>query len=99
MKIIAEFTIIPLGTGITLSSYIAEITKYLRRTNLIIEEHSMGTNIEGEWDLVMEAVKRCNQLLINKGVKRVSTNLKISLRVDKDQSMTGKLQSVANKIS
>jgi len=38
-------------------------------------------------------------LLINKGVKRVSTNLKISLRVDKDQSMTGKLQSVANKIS
>ena len=99
MKIIAEFTIIPLGTGITLSSYIAEITKYLRRTNLIIEEHSMGTNIESEWDLVMEAVKRCNQLLINKGVKRVSTNLKISLRVDKDQSMTGKLQSVANKIS
>ena len=99
MKIIAEFTIIPLGIGITLSSYIAEITKYLRQTNLIIEEHSMGTNIEGEWDLVMAAVKHCNQLLINKGVERVSTNLKISLRVDKEQSMTGKLKSVADKLS
>lgn len=98
MKVLAEFTIVPLDVGISLSGHIAEVIKYLRSTDLTIEEHSMGTNLEGDWDQVMQTVKKCNEILLARGAKRVSTNLKLSLRVDKVESMNNKLKSVNDKI-
>ncbi len=98
MKALAEFTIVPLGVGISLSKYIAEIVSYLRSTNLKIEEHSMGTNLEGDWDEIMSVIKHCNEILLDKGAKRVSTSIKLTLRVDKEESMEAKLKSVNSYI-
>lgn len=98
MKVLAEFAIVPLGIGVSLSKYVAQIIKYTRECGLKIQEHSMGTNIEGEWDEVMAVVKKCNELLLEQGVPRVSTTMKISLRTDKDESMAGKLKSVDEKM-
>lgn len=98
MRILAELTIVPLGVGISLSPYIAKITHHIRKSGLKIEEHGMGTNIEGEWDEIMALVKSCNQLLINMGAKRVSTSLKLSLRTDKNESLAQKLAAVADNL-
>ncbi len=98
MKILADLTIVPMGVGVSLSPYVALIIKHLRSSNLKLMEHSMGTNIEGDWDEVMKVVKECNQLLIKEKVPRISTSLKISVRADREESMEKKLKSVNSKI-
>ena len=94
MRVLAELTIVPLGVGISLSPYIAKVAACIRESGLKIEEHGMGTNIEGEWDEVMSLAKSCNQILLDMGARRVSTNLKLSLRTDKKESFSQKLAAV-----
>jgi uncharacterized protein (TIGR00106 family) len=56
--------------------------------------HAYGTNIEGEWDEVFQAVKRCHEKLHQMGAPRISTNLRFGTRTDRNQSMEDKVQSV-----
>jgi len=60
--------------------------------------HANGTNIEGEWDKVFEAIKKCHERLHQMGVPRISTNVRIGTRIDKDQSMIDKIKSVEEKM-
>jgi uncharacterized protein (TIGR00106 family) len=92
--IIAEISFIPMGAGVSLSSYIAEALKIIEASGLKYEFHSMGTNVEGEFDEVMALVKRCHERFFEMGVPRVSTSLKISQRRDKVYTMAGKVASV-----
>ena len=56
MKVIAEFTIIPIGVGTSLSRYVAACERILEESGLEHELHANGTNVEGEWDEVMAAM-------------------------------------------
>lgn len=56
--------------------------------------HAYGTNIEGEWETVMEAVKRCHVRLHEMGAPRLSSQLKIGTRSDRDQTMADKVEHV-----
>jgi uncharacterized protein (TIGR00106 family) len=98
MKVIADFSIVPLGVGLSLSSYIAQCEKVLKEAGLKTQVHAYGTNIEGEWDAVLAAVKRCHQVLHAAGVPRISTVLKLGTRIDRDQSMEDKVRSVSEKL-
>jgi uncharacterized protein (TIGR00106 family) len=60
MKVMADLSVIPLGVGVSLSSYIAECESVLERAGLKTRLHAFGTNIEGEWEAVMEAVRTCH---------------------------------------
>jgi uncharacterized protein (TIGR00106 family) len=60
--------------------------------------HSYGTNIEGEWDDVFAAVKRCHEVLHEMGAPRVSAVLKMGTRTDRDQTMDDKIKSVEDKL-
>ena len=64
MKVIADLTVIPIGVGVSLSKYVAACEKVLRDANLEIKLHAYGTNIEGDWDDVFAAVKRCHEVLV-----------------------------------
>jgi uncharacterized protein (TIGR00106 family) len=90
---IVELSIIPIGVGTSLSEYIAEVMKIIQESSLKYESHSMGTNVEGEWDEVMPLIKRCHEGLYQKGVLRISTVLRISDRRDKPYAMKGKMES------
>lgn len=98
MKIIAELSIIPLGVGISLSKYIAECERVLKNKGLVLQLHAEGTNIEGEMDVVLDAVKQCIAAVHKLGAPRLVTNLKISSRTDKAQSMQDKIKSVEELI-
>jgi len=98
MKLIADLTILPLGVGVSLSSYVAACERVLRSTGLKVELHANGTNVEGEWDEVMAAVKRCHETVHAIGAPRVFTVLKLGTRIDRDQSMRDKVASVAAKL-
>ena len=98
MKVIADVSIVPLGVGLSLSKYIAECEKIFRDAGLKVHLHAYGTNIEGEWDTVFAAIKRCHQVLHGMGVPRISSNLRFGTRIDRDQSMEEKIKSVEEKL-
>lgn len=61
--------------------------------------HANGTNIEGEWDNVFAAVKKCHERIHEMGAPRISTTLRVGTRTDRDQSMEDKIKSVQVKLS
>src|SRR5690606_12760263 len=73
MKVIVDFCIIPLGVELSLSRYIAECQRILEGLGLKHELHAYGTNIEGEWDTVMDAIKRCHHRVHEMGAPRITT--------------------------
>ena len=99
MNAIAEFTIIPIGVGISLSKYVAVCEQILESTNLKYELHANGTNLEGNWDEVMDAIKSCHEKLHEMRVPRIATQIKIGTRTDKAQKMKDKVESVRAKFA
>lgn len=99
MKVIADLCLVPLGVGLSLSPYIAACEKILKEAGLETTLHAYGTNIEGEWDAVMAAVKRCHETVHEMGAPRVSTTLKLGTRTDRAQTMADKVSSVTEKLS
>lgn len=95
---IVELSIIPIGVGTSLSEYVSMVMKIIQESRLKYESHSMGTNIEGEWDEIMPLIKRCHEGLYQKGVQRISTTLRISDRIDKPYTMEGKMESLERKL-
>lgn len=98
MNTIVEFCIIPLGVGVSLSEYIAACEQVLQEAGLKVELHANGTNIEGDWDVVMEAVKQCHRRVHEMGAPRISTNLRVGTRTDRGQTLSDKIQSVQEKM-
>jgi len=94
MKVIVDLTIIPIGVGVSLSPYIAACEKNFTEAGLKTQLHANGTNIEGEWDEVFAAIKRCHEAIHQMGAPRISTTIKVGTRVDRDQTMEDKIQSV-----
>lgn len=98
MKVLLDLCIVPLGVGVSLSGYIAACEKVLQEAGLKTSLHSYGTNIEGEWNAVFAAVKRCHEVLHELGAPRITTTIKMGTRTDRDQSMEDKVASVQAKL-
>lgn len=98
MKVIVDVAIIPLGVGLSLSKYVAECEKIFKESGLKTSLHANGTNIEGEWDDVFEAIKNCHEHLHKIGVPRISANVRIGTRTDREQTMEEKIKSVEEKL-
>ena len=99
MKVLLDLCVVPIGVGVSLSEYIATCQRVLKEAGLKHEMHMYGTNIEGEWDEVMVAVKKCHEVVHQMGVPRISTTIRLGTRTDKNQTMADKIKSVELKIS
>lgn len=99
-KIIAEVTVVPLGTATTsLSSFVAEAEKVLNKfPNIKSMLTPMSTILEGELDDVLAAVKAMHETPFQNGTQRVSTTVRIDDRRDKAISMESKLAAVKGKL-
>lgn len=98
MKLIVDFCLIPLGVDVSLSPYIAECQRILVARELEHQMHAFGTNIEGEWDEVMAAVKSCHEVIHQMGAPRITSTLKMGTRIDIEQTMQDKVSSVEKKL-
>ena len=98
MKVLVDISIVPLGVGLSLSSYIAECEKIFNAAGLKTALHAYGTNVEGEWDEVFRAIRKCHETLHAMGAPRISTNLRLGTRTDRQQSMEDKVRSVVEKM-
>jgi uncharacterized protein (TIGR00106 family) len=98
MNVILDLCIVPIGVGVSLSSYVAACEKVLAEAGLKTVLHAYGTNIEGDWDEVFAAVKRCHEVVHKMGAPRVSTVIKLGTRTDRTQTMEEKVKSVKTKL-
>lgn len=98
MKVIADLCVVPMGVGVSVSKYIAACEKVLKEAGLKINLHAYGTNIEGDWDDVFAAVKKCHQVVHRMGAPRISTTMRFGTRIDRFQTMEDKIHSVQSKI-
>ena len=48
MKVIADFCVVPLGVGVSVSEYVAACERVLAQAGLKTQLHAYGTNVEGE---------------------------------------------------
>ena len=98
MQVIADLCVVPIGIGVSVSKEIAVCERILREAGLKTQLHAYGTNIEGNWDQVFAAVKQCHEALHAAGVPRISTNMRFGTRIDREQTMEDKIQSVERKL-
>lgn len=94
MKAIADIHIVPIGVGVSLSEYITACEKVLKEAGLKPNLHAYGTNVEGDWDAVTSALKKCHTKLHEMGAPRVSSTLKMGTRTDQEESIEGRLKSM-----
>ena len=94
MKITADICVVPMGVGASVSEHVAEAYQILDEAGLDARLHAHGTNVEGDCDAVMSAVKRCHEHMHALGVPRVLTTLKIGSRIDKRQTTDDKIEAV-----
>lgn len=98
MNVMIDLCIVPLGVGVSLSSYVAACEKVLTEAGLKTALHAYGTNIEGEWEAVFAAVKRCHEVVHEMGAPRITTTIKLGTRTDRVQTMEDKVRSVQEKL-
>jgi uncharacterized protein (TIGR00106 family) len=98
MKVIADICITPIGVGVSVSKYVAACEHILAEAGLNPRLHAYGTNVEGEWEAVFAAFKRCHERLHEMGVPRVSTSLRFGTRTDREQTIADKIASVTAKM-
>lgn len=90
VNVIANIAINPHGEQSTAEA-LKPCLNLLRRKGLNPRLHACGTNVEGPWSDVAEAVRACHELLHKRGVKKVSTDLHLSTRTDKRDSIATRL--------
>lgn len=98
MKVLIDVSVVPIGVGVSLSRYVAACEKVFTGAGLATRLHAYGTNVEGDWDEVFGAVKRCHEVLHDMGAPRVSTVIKAGTRTDRPQSLDDKVRSVEEKL-
>ena len=97
MNTLVAVAIAPCGTGDELSAEVAEVVRVIRESGLPNRTTSMFTEIEGDWDEVMQVVRDATFVLASKGI-RTEVVLKADIRPGFTDTMTGKLERMEAQI-
>ena len=95
-KVIAEFSIHPIGEGTSLSRYVAAATEELQKhEGLRLTTNPMGTVIEADHLAdILNAVEVAHERIFQLGAKRVDFTLRVDDRRDKIRIMEDKVHSL-----
>ena len=91
MKATAEIQVIPIGAGVSVRDEVKRAHGVLEESGLPVELHGNGTNLEGELQDILDAVRRVHETLHAEGTVRIASFIKIGTRTDKEPSLKGKL--------
>ena len=95
--ILLEFSMTPLSKGESVSKYVARSLDIIDKSGLDYRLNPMGTVIEGEWDEVLDVVKKCFDRM-RKDCDRITTSIKVDYRKGKSGRITAKIESVEKKL-
>ncbi len=90
---IVEFSVAPVGTGASISAQVARCLDLVDRSGLDYRLTPMGTIVEGEWEEVLELIRRCH-FAVREGAPRVLTTIRIDDRPDVEGAMEAKTEVV-----
>lgn len=102
---LVAFSVAPAGHGTTtgenadgsVHDAVAEAVKIVRDSGLPNQTDSMFTTIEGDWDEVMDVIKRATEA-VGKYGSRVSLVLKADIRPGYSGELTGKVERLEQAI-
>jgi uncharacterized protein (TIGR00106 family) len=97
MSVMLEFSVVPIGKGVSVSPVIAEVMKIVVDSGVSYRANPMGTVVEGEWDTLMGLVKKCHDTVM-KNADRAITMIKIDDRKGSAERMEKKIESLEKKI-
>jgi len=93
--IVAQVSFVPVGAGTSVGRYVREAINALRASGLKVVPNAMATVIEApEIDDLFDAVRAAHERLMEMGVKRLITEIKIDDRRDKEINIESKLKSI-----
>lgn len=93
MNTLIAVAIAPCGTGADVSAEVAQAIDVIRKSGLKNRTNSMFTEIEGEWDDVMQVVKDATFVLAEKGI-RTEVVFKADIRPGYTDMMTHKVEKI-----
>lgn len=93
MNTLIAVAIAPCGMGDEMAPEVAEAVKIIRESGLPYHTTSMFTEIEGEWDEVMQTVKAAAFVLADKGI-RTEVVLKADIRPGYTDMLHAKVDKV-----
>lgn len=93
MNTLIAVAIAPFGIGDELAPEVSEVVRVIRESGLPNRTTSMFTEIEGEWDEVMQVVKDATFILAQKGI-RVEVVLKADVRPGFTNMINEKMEKV-----
>ncbi|MCK5286748.1 MAG: MTH1187 family thiamine-binding protein [Thermodesulfovibrionia bacterium] len=94
---LAEFSIVPLGAGNSISSHVARILKIVDASGMPYKINPMGTVVEGSWSDIMKLIKKCHDAILNTE-SRIITTISIDDRKGKSNRIDKKVESVEHKL-
>ena len=87
------FSVTPLGVGEGVGEIVAEAVRVVRESGLPNQTDSMFTTLEGDWDEVMDVVKKAVDA-VSERAPRVSLVLKADLRPGVTDALTSKVETI-----
>jgi uncharacterized protein (TIGR00106 family) len=90
---LAAFSITPLGAGDSVGAAVSEAVRLVRQSGLPNETNAMFTNVEGDWEPVMDLIRACVER-VNQDAPRVSVVIKLDIRPGHSRALTEKLASI-----
>lgn len=90
---IVAFSITPLGVGDDVGEYVADAVRVVRESGLPNRTDAMFTSVEGEWEEVMDVVRRA-VAVVEERAPRVSLVLKADIRPGVTDGLTSKVETV-----
>ncbi len=91
MKALAEIQVVPIGVGVSVRKEVQRAHEIIKASGLKVQLHAYGTNVEGELDVILSAIKQVHETLHAEGTVRLSTAIKLGTRTDKEPTLESKL--------
>ena len=93
--IVADFSIVPMGSGTSAAKYIRAVYDLLRESGVRFVPGPMSTSVETKsFEELFDLIEKANQRLKDMGVERIITSVKIDYRLDKEISIESKLMAI-----
>jgi uncharacterized protein (TIGR00106 family) len=98
--VLVGFSITPLGVGLGdggVSDYVAHAVRVVRDSGLPNQTNAMFTLVEGEWDEVMDLIKRATDA-VAAHAPRVSVVIKADIRPGVTNALESKMEALEESV-
>lgn len=97
--IVADFKVVPLGLSTSLGQEIKAIYDMLEEEGISYLPGPMSTAVEVDClDDLLDVIELANQVLVERGAKRILTTINVDFRLDKEISIESKVASADPKL-